>query len=79
VLITFSYDEAELLAMGISEQWLKPAYWSTTTDNWTFPESYVVDTVANVVAIQIDHFTDFALTGAVGHRLFLPLVLRQAP
>jgi hypothetical protein len=79
VLITFSYDEAELLAMGISEQWLKPAYWSTTTDNWTFPESYVVDTVANVVAMQIDHFTDFALTSAAGYRLFLPLVLRQAP
>lgn len=76
VLITFPYDEAELIQMGISEQWLKPAYFSTTTDSWTFPESYVVDTVSNVVAMQIDHFTDFALTGAAGYQVFLPLVMR---
>ncbi len=76
VLITFSYDEAELVRMGISEQWLKPAYFATTTDSWTFPESYVVDTVADVVAMQIDHFTGFALTGVTEYQVFLPLVLK---
>jgi hypothetical protein len=76
VLITFPYDEAELMRMGILEQGLKPAYFSTTTDSWTFPESYVVDTVADMVAMEIDHFTDFALTGAAHYRVFLPLVLR---
>jgi hypothetical protein len=76
VLITFPYDEAELMLMGITEQWLKPAYFSTTTDSWTFPESYVVDTVGNVVAMQIDHFTDFALTGTAVYRAYLPLVIR---
>ncbi|MHA2248688.1 MAG: carboxypeptidase-like regulatory domain-containing protein, partial [Candidatus Hodarchaeales archaeon] len=76
VLITFSYNKAELIRMGISERWLKPAYFSTTTDSWTFPEGYVVDTVANVVAMQIDHFTGFALTGEAGQQVFLPLVLR---
>jgi len=76
VLITFSYDEAELVRMGISEQRLKPAYFATTTDSWTFPESYVVDTVADVVAMQIDHFTGFALTGMTEYQVFLPLVLR---
>ena len=30
--------------MGINEQWLKPAYFPTTTDSWTFLESYAVDT-----------------------------------
>jgi len=74
VLITFSYDEAELRRMGISEQWLKPAYFSTTTDSWTFPEGYIVDTAANVVAMQIDHFTDFALTGTTVYQVFLPLL-----
>lgn len=76
VLITFHYSDAELRALGLSEQWLKPAYFSTTTDSWTFPQSYVVDTMANVVAMQIDHFTDFALTSPAGQRLFLPLVVR---
>ena len=51
---------------GISESFLKPAYFSTTTNEWTFPESYVVDTEANRVVMQIDHFTDFALTGVPG-------------
>jgi len=76
VLITFPYDQAELARMGLSEQWLKPAYFSTTTDSWTFPESYAVDTVAGIVAMQIDHFTGFALTGEAGRQLFLPLVLK---
>jgi hypothetical protein len=76
VLIIFPYDEAELARMGILEQGLRPAYFSTTTDSWTFPESYVVDTVHNMVAMEIDHFTDFALTGATLYRVLLPLVVR---
>ena len=76
VLIIFPYDDVELMRMGLSEHWLKPAYFSTTTDTWTFPESYVVDTVANVVAMQIDHFTDFALTGTSTYQVFLPLALK---
>jgi len=76
VVIGFTYDERELWYAGISEHWLKPAYFSTTTNEWTFPESYVVDTEGDRVVMQIDHFTDFALTGEVGFRVFLPLVLR---
>lgn len=76
VVIGFAYDERELWYTGISEHSLKPAYFSTTTNEWTFPESYVVDTVANQVVMQIDHFTDFALTGESGFQVFLPLVLR---
>ena len=76
VVIGFAYDERELWAAGINEHWLKPAYFSTTTNEWTFPESYVVDTEGDRVVMQIDHFTDFALTGEVGFQVFLPLVLR---
>jgi hypothetical protein len=32
--------------------------------------------VENRVMMQIDHFTDFALTGTSGFQAFLPLVLR---
>lgn len=76
VVIGFAYEERELWQMGISEHFLKPAYFSTTTDQWTFPESYVVDTEANRVVMQIDHFTDFALTGTPAAWVFLPAVLR---
>jgi len=76
VVIGFAYDERELWTAGISEHFLKPAYFSTTMNQWTFPESYVVDTEANRVVMQIDHFTDFALTGEPGFQLFLPLVMR---
>jgi hypothetical protein len=77
VVIGFAYKERELWAAGISEHLLKPAYFSTTANEWTFPESYVVDTELNRVVMQIDHFTDFALTGEPGSWVFLPLVLRQ--
>jgi hypothetical protein len=76
VVIGFAYDERKLWEMGISEHFLKPAYFSTTTNEWTFPESYVVDTEHDRVVMQIDHFTDFALTGAPGAWVFLPVVLR---
>ena len=76
VVIGFAYDERELWAAGISEHLLKPAYFSTTANEWTFPESYVVDTEGNRVVMQIDHFTDFALTGEPGFQVFLPLVMK---
>ncbi len=72
VIIHFAYDENELAQTGIPEQWLKPAYFSTTTDQWTFPVSYVVDTEANQVVMQIDHFTDFALTANPSATVYLP-------
>ena len=76
VTITFSYDEVELFERHIVEYWLKPAYYSTTDEQWVFPESFVVDTEANQVAMQIDHFTDFALTGVEGYAIYLPQISR---
>ena len=77
VVIGFAYDKRELWAAGISEHFLKPAYFSTTTNEWTFPESYVVDTEEDRVVMQIDHFTDFALTGTPGAWVFLPMLVRN--
>ncbi|MBN2550131.1 MAG: carboxypeptidase regulatory-like domain-containing protein [Anaerolineales bacterium] len=76
VVITFRYDELELYRMQLAEQWLKPAYYSTTTERWTFPESYVIDTEANRITMQIDHFTDFALTGVYINFIYLPVMVR---
>ncbi len=60
----------------ITEHFLKLAYFSTTTNEWTFPESCVVDTEGARLVMQTDHFTDFALTGASGFQAFLPLVMK---
>lgn len=76
VIIGFAYDPAELRRLGIIEHWLEPAYFSTTTEQWTFPESYAIDYDNDVVVMQIDHFTDFALTGGTGYELFLPTMMR---
>jgi protocatechuate 3,4-dioxygenase beta subunit len=74
VIINFQYDEEDLAPLGIPEIWLKPAYFSTTTNEWTFPESYVIDPDRNQVIMQIDHFTDFALTGIPTYSSFLPSI-----
>jgi hypothetical protein len=76
VVIGFAYDPTELRRLGIIEHFFKPAYFSTTTEQWTFPESYAVDYDNNLVVMQIDHFTDFALTGGTGYQVFLPTVMR---
>jgi hypothetical protein len=76
VVITFGYNEALLAPQHIYEPWLKPAYFSTTTNRWEFPESFVVDMDANTVNMSIDHFTDFALLGETGYAVYLPLTVR---
>ena len=35
-----------------------------------------MSTIHDVVAMQIDHFTNFALTGTVVQRVYLPLIQR---
>ena len=76
VFIRFSYDEDELVQLNLSENRLKPAYFSTTTNTWTIPNSYVVDMENNQVVMQIDHFTDFALTSDGFSTIFLPFMNR---
>ena len=75
VVIVLKYNPAELVAMGLDEDHLKPAYFSMTTNSWTFPDSYVVDEVHNEVSLQIDHFTRFGTLGVEGvDTVFLPIV-----
>jgi len=77
VVISITYQDAELIAQHIHELWLKPAYYSTTLERWVFPENFVIDTEANRVMMQIDHFTDYALAFPQATSiLFLPITLR---
>jgi hypothetical protein len=75
VVIRFSYDPLDLVRWHLREDWLKPAYYSTTTNRWTFPDSYIVDTEAHQVVMQIDHFTNYALTTLQPSSTYLPLTL----
>ena len=78
MIIRFSYEEAVLYALGLREDRLKPAYFSTTTQSWTIPDGYVVDTDENMVIMQIDHFTDYTLLndGVVAQDMFMPVIVR---
>lgn len=77
VEIIFTYDEHELHRLGLREGRLKPAYFSTTTDSWTVPDTYAVDTHRNTVTLYIDHFTDYSLiNGPETHTVMLPVMSR---
>jgi hypothetical protein len=76
VVIRFTYTDADLVAQHLVEPFLKPAYFSTTTRRWTIPDSFVVDTLNNRVTLEIDHFTDYALTGQGGSSVYLPLLMK---
>ncbi len=76
VAISFTYAKNDLAGKHIGENGIKPAYFSTTTNRWTFPESYVIDTNLQRVTMQIDHFTEFALTGIAQFPVFIPFMGR---
>jgi hypothetical protein len=77
VVITFKYDPLELVARGVSINRLKPAYFSTTTNSWTRPDSYVVDEDRHTITMQINHFTLFSLASEeAGNLVLLPMVMR---
>jgi hypothetical protein len=78
VIVAFRYDDYELVDWGIEEDFLKPAYFSTSTNSWTFPDSYILDTDTNLVVMQIDHFTNFALvaSGDTMYNIYLPAIIR---
>jgi hypothetical protein len=79
VSIIFKYDPAELAASGVDPDRVKPAYFSTTTNSWTVPDSYVVNETTSEITMQIDHFTDFALLSvesSTSNNVFLPLIVR---
>ncbi len=78
VVITFKYDPADLAALHFDLRHVRPAYFSTTTDSWTAPDSFVIDEDHHEITMQIDHFTRFGKmgTGGGGSDIFLPLVLR---
>ena len=77
VYITFSYSDAEIDALDLDEDVLVPAWYSTSTQTWMLPQSYVVDQAHNRVVLGIDHFTDFALiNGADTNEVYIPMFFK---
>ncbi len=83
VELTFRYDPSQ--TADIPEDELQVAYYSTTTERWTYVENFIVDTDNNTITMLIDHFTDFAVVGdpsnavtepenPTGSTLFLPII-----
>ena len=78
------YTDEELAAAGLDESSLRCTWLDETTSEWQ-PVASTVDTVNNIVTCQIDHFTEFALSGdkSVGeppvemnNHVFLPIVVK---
>lgn len=82
VLIRFRYDVADFASLAHR---IRPAYFSTTTNQWTFPERYVVNPHQRIVIMAIEHFTNFALVEVpvletpVRPAAILPLITNGCP
>ena len=71
VVIRFPYDG------GLSDRQIRPAYFSTTTNEWTVPEHWTFEPDRQQITIEIDHFTNFALVALPAPTaIFLPLISR---
>jgi hypothetical protein len=73
------YTDEELAEAGLDESSLHCAWLDETENVWKQVESSV-DTENNIVTCQVDHFTQFAMSGetapADGNQIFLPLLTR---
>ena len=58
VTIDFHYNET-LLPMGSFENTLYMLYYNESSSTWV-PLSSIVDTINNIITVQLDHFTNFS-------------------
>ncbi|MBU0612826.1 hypothetical protein KKB10_02295 [Patescibacteria group bacterium] len=62
VQITIPYDEAMLTEAGISEDNIIAKYYDDTAGAWRLPTGVTQDIENDVVIIQVNHFTNYAIT-----------------
>jgi hypothetical protein len=80
VTLVFQYPtDAQLAMHGISEHRLIPVYYSTLAGQWIPGDRYVVDTIHNLITLQLSHFTRFGVMSTVPavKMVYLPLVLKS--
>ncbi|MBI2415971.1 MAG: hypothetical protein HYV33_04930 [Candidatus Kerfeldbacteria bacterium] len=61
VTVTLPYNETVLEEAGILETDLAPKFFDESTGSWQTMGGFAVDTTANMVTFNTDHFTQFAL------------------
>lgn len=79
VTLVIPFTAAQLDALGITADRLVPSYWDQGSQSWKPVENVSVivnDDGGGTVNITVDHFTDFALLGAPGGSLYLPILMR---
>jgi len=77
VILTIHYQDGEVALL--EEHLLRLFYWSEQSHSWQSDGVHIllIDPEANVIVAQLDHFTDFALTGYIGaEKIYLPMVVR---
>jgi hypothetical protein len=60
-LLVFRYTDERLTNMGLTEADIRPAYFSSITKSWQPVKSFTLDTDANKITCQTDHFSTWAL------------------
>ncbi|TAN57172.1 hypothetical protein EPN15_05205 [Patescibacteria group bacterium] len=79
VTITLAYADAQLLALGITEDEIIPMYYDTTAGAWKNVSNVVIDKDNNKISFTVNHFTSFAITtGAVSKTVSVALSLALA-
>ncbi|HRU95041.1 MAG TPA: hypothetical protein P5195_07430, partial [Anaerolineae bacterium] len=74
--LKLTYTEDDLRLLGVGEDSLQLLYWHNARWQSLLPcIGCGIDTLNNQVTLVANHFTEFTL--AAGHRLYLPLVLRN--
>lgn len=60
VTIVMPYTEADLTALGFTENDLLAGYWDSSTNSWKSSDNISIDKDNNTITITTNHFTDFA-------------------
>lgn len=61
IRVTFPYDPDQLAALGLTPSQLAPAYLDPATNTYHLADAVVVDSSADTVSFNTDHFTDFVV------------------
>ncbi|PIY96132.1 MAG: hypothetical protein COY66_04950 [Candidatus Kerfeldbacteria bacterium CG_4_10_14_0_8_um_filter_42_10] len=62
VTISIPYDQELLDSLGIDENNIIAKYYNDTSGTWQMPPGVTLDTENNLITVQVDHFTNFAVT-----------------
>ncbi|MFA6391992.1 MAG: FG-GAP-like repeat-containing protein [Patescibacteria group bacterium] len=62
VTISIPYDQDILEELGIEEEGLVAKYYDDTAGSWKLPTGVSLDTEGNVIVVQVNHFTNYAVT-----------------